>query len=69
MITREQFELAARIKKVQDEILWWEREDRHYPPEDPERRERFKRARDISAKFRMEDLTELVPRGMEVQIF
>jgi len=65
MITREQFELAARIKKAQDEILWWEQEDRHYPPEDPERRERFERARDISVRFRMEDLTALTgnPRG------
>jgi len=65
MITREQFELAARIKKAQDEILWWEQEDRHYPPEDPERRERFERARDISVRFRMEDLAALTgnPRG------
>ena len=65
MITREQFELAARIKKAQDEILWWEREERHYPPEDPERRERFERARDTSVRFRMEDLMALTgnPRG------
>jgi len=65
MITREQFELAARVKKAQDEILWWEGEERHYPPEDPERRGRFERARDASVKRRMEELTALTgnPRG------
>jgi hypothetical protein len=65
MITREQFELAVKIKKAQDENLWWEQEDGHYPPEDLERRERFELARDMSVKFRMEDLTALTgnPRG------
>ena len=65
MITREQFELAVRIKKAQDEILWWEQEARHYPLKDPERRERFEQARNTSVKFRMEDLMALTgnPRG------
>jgi len=65
MITREQFELAAKVKKAQDEILWWEQEERHHLPKDPERRERFERVRDMSVRFRMEDLMALTgnPRG------
>jgi hypothetical protein len=65
VITREQFELAARIKKAQDEILWWEQEDRHYPPEDPERRKRFEKVKKISVELHEEELMALTgnPRG------
>ena len=65
MITREQFNLAVKIKKAQDEILWWEQEDRHYPPSDPERRERFEKVKKISVELHEEELLALTgnPRG------
>jgi len=65
MITKEQFELAVKIKEAQDYLTYWENSTNWHKPEDKAGYDNYEQCRTISLEMYGEKLTELTgnPRG------